>query len=46
MSLNSNKIYHGCALSYVDGTMALISKNGGCRTPADYSFLERCRRRF
>ena len=46
MSLNSNKIYHGCALCYVDGTMALISKNGGCRTPADYPFFERCRRRF
>ena len=38
MSLNSNKIYHGCGLCYVDGTMALISKNGGCGTPTDYPF--------
>ena len=36
MSLNSNKIYLGCGLCYVDGTMALISKNGSCRTPNDY----------
>ena len=38
MSLNSNTIYHGCGLCYVNGTMALISKNGGCITPTDYPF--------
>ena len=38
MSLNSNKMYHGCSSCYVDGTMALISKNGSCGTPTDYPF--------
>ena len=38
MSLNSNTIYPGCGLCYVNGTMALISKNGGCITPTDYPF--------
>ena len=34
------KIYHSCGLSYEDGTVAPISKNGGCSNPIAYPFWE------
>ena len=30
--------YHGCGASYADGTLPLISKNGGCFKPTTYLF--------
>ena len=30
--------YHGCIVSYADGTLPIIPKNGGCYNPKTYPF--------
>ena len=30
--------YHGCGACYADGTLLIISKNGGCYNPQTYPF--------
>ena len=38
--IKTDKIYRGCRLYYKDGTLAVISKSGGCSTPISRPFWQ------